>query len=46
MVARGDLAIELPYESIPRVQKAIITRCIKKRKPVIIATQNASQHDR
>jgi pyruvate kinase len=39
MVARGDLAIELPYEVIPRVQKTIITKCIEKRKPVIIATQ-------
>ncbi len=39
MVARGDLAIEMPYEKIPVVQNIIINKCIAKRKPVIIATQ-------
>ena len=39
MIARGDLAIEIPAKSIPRIQKQIIDKCIKRRKPVIVATQ-------
>ncbi len=39
MVARGDLAIEIPYARIPGIQKELINKCIQKRKPVIVATQ-------
>lgn len=39
MIARGDLAIEVPYEKIPGVQNMIVRKCIALRKPVIIATQ-------
>ncbi|MBF0413215.1 MAG: pyruvate kinase [Desulfamplus sp.] len=39
MVARGDLAVEIPAEKIPLVQKQIVRACIERRKPVIVATQ-------
>ncbi|ERP31577.1 pyruvate kinase [Chitinivibrio alkaliphilus] len=39
MIARGDLAVEIPRERIPSIQKKLIKKCITKRKPVIIATQ-------
>jgi pyruvate kinase len=39
MVARGDLAIEMPAEKIPIIQKQLVIKCIERRKPVIIATQ-------
>jgi len=39
MIARGDLAVEIPQERIPVVQKMIIEKCIERNKPVITATQ-------
>ncbi|MBT8353685.1 MAG: pyruvate kinase [Desulfofustis sp.] len=39
MIARGDLAVEIPTEQIPLIQKGIIQECIERRKPVIVATQ-------
>jgi pyruvate kinase len=39
MVARGDLAIEVPFERIPSIQKMLINKCVINRKPVIVATQ-------
>ena len=39
MIARGDLGVEMPMEKLPIMQKDIISRCITKAKPVIVATQ-------
>lgn len=39
MVARGDLGVEMPMESVPVIQKMIVKKCIELSKPVIIATQ-------
>lgn len=39
MIARGDLAIEIPYEEIPIIQRKIVNACIEAGKPVIVATQ-------
>ena len=39
MVARGDLGVEMPMQTVPFLQKKITNICLKKAKPVIIATQ-------
>lgn len=39
MIARGDLAVEIPTERIPLIQKKIINTCVERRRPVIVATQ-------
>lgn len=39
MIARGDLAIEVPAERIPVIQAELIAKCIQQKKAVIVATQ-------
>lgn len=39
MIARGDLAVEVPMEQLPIIQKQIVKYCIAKGRPVIMATQ-------
>lgn len=39
MVARGDLGVEIPYETLPTIQKRLITKCRVNGKRVITATE-------
>ena len=39
LIARGDLGVEMPLAKLPSLQKLIINKCIKAKKPVIVATQ-------
>ena len=39
MIARGDLAVEVPFEQVPAISRRIIRECRKLNRPVIVATQ-------
>ncbi len=39
MVARGDLGVECPLQTVPVLQKKIVNACRKFARPVIVATQ-------
>lgn len=39
MVARGDLGLEIPFEDVPLVQRAVIAECAGRGKLSIVATQ-------
>ncbi|MFA6636544.1 MAG: pyruvate kinase [Candidatus Omnitrophota bacterium] len=49
MIARGDMGIAVPIHMIPVIQKMIIYKCNRKKKPVITATQmleHMTEHSR
>lgn len=39
MIARGDLAVELPFEQVPAISRKIIRECRRLNRPVMMATQ-------
>lgn len=49
MIARGDMGIAVPIQTVPVIQKMIIRKCNLKKKPVITATQmleHMTEHSR
>ncbi len=39
MIGRGDMGVEIPFEELPAIQKALITKCRMMGKRVITATE-------
>ena len=39
MIARGDMAVELPFEQVPAISRHIIRECRRLNCPVVMATQ-------
>ncbi|HNY25627.1 MAG TPA: pyruvate kinase [Alphaproteobacteria bacterium] len=39
MIARGDMAVEVPFEQVPAISRRMIRECRKMNKPIIMATQ-------
>jgi pyruvate kinase len=39
MVARGDMAVEVPFEKVPAIQKRMIGKALRSKKIVVTATQ-------
>jgi pyruvate kinase len=39
MIARGDMGVELPYETVPIIQKQLVRRALDRGVPSIVATQ-------
>lgn len=39
MVARGDMAVEIPFEQLPAIQKQLVQKSYQCGKPAVIATQ-------
>jgi pyruvate kinase len=39
MIARGDMAVELPFEQVPAISRHIIRECRRLNRPVVMATQ-------
>lgn len=39
MIARGDLGVEMPIQEVPAIQRQLLTKCGRRGKTVITATQ-------